>query len=216
MDIGVYKNELKKLFSDEYILVGEYNGCLQKTTYKHKCGYIRECTPVALKSIKFCPKCNPYKPPRLQVFYIKGCCEQGLKKWKTELLEKYNYKCAISGLSNNLAVHHIKSFSSILKDAMVELNISNIKEEIGTDWPRKQLLVKLIIEKHTLDLGIPLNKTVHTFVHTICGKDPDIYKWTKLIKVMANFKLSSSENVDKNVLKYELNEYFKTHSEEVE
>lgn len=93
-------------------------------------------------------------------------------KWKKDSLKNYDFKCAISGqASNNLEVHHIYSFESIIKETLDELNFplySKISEYSGEEL---KMIETVLLEKHYKHgLGAPLLPNIHSLFHNIYGK----------------------------------------------
>lgn len=94
-----------------------------------------------------------------------------LKEWKYQSLQKHAFKCAVSGESNNLEVHHlVKPFISIFKES---LKICNLKEcqSVG-EYSQKQLnyLLEECNKLHfRYGLGVPLTTEIHNKFHSIYG-----------------------------------------------
>lgn len=91
-----------------------------------------------------------------------------IQEWRQDVLTKYNHKCALSGVSENLEVHHLYSFNLILKECLVELQLDNKNlYEITID--ELSSIRTLIDKRHTIDLGVPLSKELHKLFHSIYG-----------------------------------------------
>lgn len=93
-----------------------------------------------------------------------------LKEWKMTVAKKYNYVCALTGSKKDCVVHHIISFNTILKEACEETNLSlrqKIKDYTKEEFER---LEKAVMDKHTIDNGVLLQRKVHNRFHAIYGK----------------------------------------------
>ena len=92
--------------------------------------------------------------------------------WKKGALQYSDYKCQLTGLPGNgdLNVHHLYSFSNIVRDAHSKYNIE-IKN-IFTDYTDKelQLLINYVAEWHNnYNNAIVLNENVHKLFHELYG-----------------------------------------------
>lgn len=93
-----------------------------------------------------------------------------IKEWKSNVLYSYNYRCALTNTKNNLVVHHVESFSDIVKKSCEELDLQlkhKIKEYSNNDFEK---LKNLILSKHTLKIGIVLERKIHNKFHRLYGK----------------------------------------------
>lgn len=93
-----------------------------------------------------------------------------LVPWKKEILKKYNYCCAITKSKKDIVIHHIVSFNTLVKTSCEELGLPlhhKIKDYSTTDFEKLQ---NRILEKHTLNIGIVLQRKVHNKFHSIYGK----------------------------------------------
>jgi hypothetical protein len=132
----------------------------------------------------------------------RGVLDSRLRGWRQQVRDKYNNKCAISGVNYDLEVHHIRSLYSIALESMKELQIDDIRP-LEHDFKTHELYLNNIVSKHNLNDGILLNKTVHYYAHTFCGKNPDYDKWMEFIKKMNDFVYNGNISLE-NALK----EYF--------
>lgn len=113
---------------------------------------------------------------------------KSLKQWKFEVLKRDDFKCALTGKSNDLVVHHLRSFSNILKDCLDELNLEMKRKICEFETGEYEKLKQLLLEKHKIDNGITLNKEVHNLFHKIYGKGNNtIYQFSEFKKEYANF-----------------------------
>lgn len=92
-----------------------------------------------------------------------------IKSWKKEIAGKYGYKCYLTDATKDCVVHHLYPFKNIVEDCCKELNIP-LHRTFG-DYTIEQYnnLKNLVISKHTLDIGILLQRKVHIKFHAIYG-----------------------------------------------
>ena len=113
-------------------------------------------------------KANHYKGGESEVL---DKLRKNLKQWKKDVAKKYNYACFLTGSKKDCVVHHIIPFMKIVKDSCKELNIPLYKK-IGDYEPEIfKKLEKLILKKHTLDIGVLLQRKIHYKFHSIYGKE---------------------------------------------
>jgi len=98
--------------------------------------------------------------------YLRGV----VRDWEKKTKEACNNKCVITGKSLELEVHHIYSFSSIVREAIDNLGIE-IKENMGDyDEDEFKKLVKEIRKLHKhYGLGACLTNEMHIKFHTLYG-----------------------------------------------
>ena len=111
--------------------------------------------------------------------------------WKKEIKELYGNKCPITHETTYLTVHHLISFDVLLKQASEEINIP-IHQKIGDyeDYNDFILLKDKVIEKHSLDMGIPIRKKVHLQFHSKYGKGNNTpEQFNKFLKDFYNISL---------------------------
>lgn len=92
-----------------------------------------------------------------------------IKSWKIEIAKNYNYRCALTGAKYDCVVHHLKPFKQIVEESCKELNLPlhrKLKDYSSEDYRN---LETLIIKKHTIDIGILLQRKVHAKFHSIYG-----------------------------------------------
>lgn len=100
---------------------------------------------------------------------IRDYFRKHIKQWKKDVLKKYNYSCALTNSKKDLIVHHITSFSNILDDCFKELGYSK-KKKISDYTPEELTLIEeKLLEKHTIENGIVLQRKVHNKFHSIYG-----------------------------------------------
>lgn len=87
-------------------------------------------------------------------------------EWKQNSEIISNYKCVLTG-SDDYDVHHLYSFNSIVKDALLELNMP-IKEEY-TAIEYKNIKEK-VIHLHKKYIGVCIRPDLHILFHQMYGK----------------------------------------------
>ena len=93
-----------------------------------------------------------------------------IKQWKKDALHAYGYKCILTNSQKDIVVHHLKSFSDIIKESCKELQLPlnrKIKDYTEEDFKK---LNELILLKHGVSIGIPLQRKIHNKFHAIYGK----------------------------------------------
>lgn len=105
-----------------------------------------------------------------------------INSWKIDSLKNANYKCEITGETDNLIVHHHYPFHKILKETMEELNL-----DIYTDIDKYTILElesikKSLINKHYYyGLGKVIKEDIHNEFHSEYGKvdfnESDFYEF---------------------------------------
>lgn len=106
-----------------------------------------------------------------------------IKGWKVEVAKKYNYVCALTGAKYDCVVHHLKPFRQIIDESCKELNLPlyrKLKDYSPEDYKK---LESLILKKHTLDVGILLQRKVHKKFHSLYGiRNNTIEQFEEFIK----------------------------------
>lgn len=93
-----------------------------------------------------------------------------IHKWKVDVMIKYKNKCFLTDSKKDCVIHHIKSFNTILKESLNELNLClhrKIKDYSTDDFKN---LENLVIFKHTVENGVLLQRKVHNKFHSLYGK----------------------------------------------
>lgn len=93
-----------------------------------------------------------------------------LKDWKINVAKKYNFSCCLTKTKKDCVVHHLIPFMQIVKSSCEELGLE-LHKKIKDYTPNElKKLEQLVLQKHTLDIGVLLQRKVHTKFHTIYGK----------------------------------------------
>jgi hypothetical protein len=94
-----------------------------------------------------------------------------IKQWKKESIKNCNYCCVICGVGNRFEhVHHLQSFSSIVKETMSELNL-DIKPNVS-DYTEEELIImtnKILEVHYRYPLGVCLCWKHHKAFHRLYG-----------------------------------------------
>jgi hypothetical protein len=93
-------------------------------------------------------------------------------QWKADSIKSCNGRCVLSGTSKKIEIHHLYSFSSIIDETLIELNLDR-KENVG-DYTEEELTAienKCIEIHYRHPLGVCLRKDIHRDFHSIYGKD---------------------------------------------
>ena len=129
--------------------------------------------------------------------YLRGL----LSGWKQKSLEKYNYKCCISGQGGSLQIHHDYPFKEIVQDVFKTLKIQ-IKPNV-CDYTEDELnkITKLFLKISMENLGYPLTKELHKEFHDtygLCASKSDFWEFY-------NYKINNSKIIKGNIKKKNIN-----------
>lgn len=106
-----------------------------------------------------------------------------IKSWKIEVAKKYNYRCALTGAKYDCVVHHLIPFKKIVEESCKELNLPLHRKLKDYSIEEYKNLEALVLKKHTLDVGILLQRKVHAKFHSIYGvKNTTIKQFNEFIK----------------------------------
>lgn len=100
-----------------------------------------------------------------------------IKPWVKDSLEKYNYKCDISGNGGYLEVHHVyKNFKDIVEETLSIIDL-DIRKNIGEYSNEElELISKTCLDLHyKYGLGVCILKEYHMEFHNLYG----VYNNTK-------------------------------------
>lgn len=90
--------------------------------------------------------------------------------WKKKSLESTGYKCFVTNKKENLHVHHLINFNSILKETLNELQFPTYENISNYTDSELSILTNTFIDKHnSYGLGIPLTEKVHREYHKNFG-----------------------------------------------
>lgn len=96
---------------------------------------------------------------------------KSIKSWKKKILERDNFKCCVSGETENLEVHHIIPFMEIINIACKVTNIE-LKQNLK-DYKKEEfdILLNKVLELHTMEMGVTLTHKKHREFHSIYGNN---------------------------------------------
>ena len=78
------------------------------------------------------------------------------KQWRFNVMERDNFTCQFTGEKRNLQVHHLFELADIVQEAR------DIFGDISDD--NREDMLQYILSKHTLDIGVTVNKDYHMSV----------------------------------------------------
>lgn len=180
LNLDEIKDRLKQINPDIEIISGEYKNnksklvCICKI---HNITFTIDWTH--LQRGQGCPKCRILKLTGENSGRYKGgitpihnYLRTHISQWKQDSFKKYNYKCDITGESDDLIIHHYYNFSDILQETMSILNLP-IYQEVNkyTDKQLEQIKDKCIELHFKYGLGVCLTEKVHKEFHKIYGKE---------------------------------------------
>lgn len=92
-----------------------------------------------------------------------------LNEWKKESLKNYNYKCCVTGNTNDLEIHHIYPFSKIVQDVLNKLDL-DVRENISEYTSDELLFIETeFLKIHKQKYGVPIIKRLHKEFHSEYG-----------------------------------------------
>ncbi len=108
---------------------------------------------------------------------------KSLKEWKLSIMKKYNYRCCLTNSRRDLVVHHLKPFKKIVEECCHELNLPLHRKFKDYTVEEHKSIKLLVLKKHTEDIGIVLQRKVHSKFHRIYGvKNNTIEQFNEFIK----------------------------------
>jgi len=97
--------------------------------------------------------------------YLRGFLKK--TNWYKNTLKAYNYRCALTNERDDIHIHHIKNFNTLLTDTLTELNLHQTKE---LKFSHLYQIKKLFVKKHEeCELGIVLRTDIHKLFHNLYG-----------------------------------------------
>lgn len=111
--------------------------------------------------------------------------------WKIDSFSKYNNKCYLTGKSESNVIHHLYSFTKLVKEVLGELNEHEVKQiSEYTDEELNEITDKVLEKHYEYGLGVCLDSSVHDLFHLIYSKKnftPDDFEEFKLRFKMGEF-----------------------------
>lgn len=97
-----------------------------------------------------------------------------LSRWRKEVLQYHDYKCFVTGETENLEIHHLRSFNSIRDEVLNEMGFDGYfrrEQRNAHDFTSEQisLMRRRIISKHSVEMGYPLTREIHREFHNLYG-----------------------------------------------
>lgn len=99
---------------------------------------------------------------------------KSLSDWKNNIRKLYDHKCPITYKDKlDTTVHHLYSLSLIYSDVIGELGMSTKLHDTirnnNLSEKDKQLIISKVVEKHTNNIGILIDKDIHIAFHKQYG-----------------------------------------------
>jgi len=82
-------------------------------------------------------------------------CRDEYKQWRFNVMERDNFTCQFIGGKRNLQVHHLWELADIVQEA---------RDKLGDINDNREEIIQYVLSKHTLDIGITVNKDYHSNV----------------------------------------------------
>lgn len=93
-----------------------------------------------------------------------------LNDWRLESLKKYDFRCILTNINDsNLEVHHLKSFNTIVKDVLHNLNLPIRNQVCNYSEEEINSIDKEFLLQHKKLLGVPLREDLHMLFHQQYG-----------------------------------------------
>lgn len=109
-----------------------------------------------------------------------------LSEWKNYYLTKYKFKCSLSGIKEDLEVHHLNiGYATIHKQALYNLRLDD--HQLACAYSQEELLMlcREIKKLHRGVVGIVVHSALHAQFHTKYGHNASKYDWYEF---KANFR----------------------------
>lgn len=149
------------------LLSKEYRNKDEKLEYEcneHR-GYVQMIRFGSLKKTKIpCRICREEK----YLTNLSSKVRATLGWWKKYSKKVFSNTCILTGIKGDIEVHHQKQLDTIIKEALVELNLELSDKYDGRDLIRIKEKVTKMHKK--LPIGICLNKDLHILFHIKYGK----------------------------------------------
>lgn len=127
-----FKQEIKSIIGDQYILLEEYKGANKKIKIMHNSpdcnNHIYETTPSNIKRGRGCPKCAVLSRSEENHFRYNnkltdedrknnGRHSSEYKKWRDKVFHNFEYKCDCCGVEGGeLNAHHLNSWNTHVEE----------------------------------------------------------------------------------------------------
>lgn len=182
----------EKISEKGYILLEtEYLGAHEKM--RCKCSKGHEFDLVFSQYLKGCSGCNKcavfLKSGKTHCNYKNGnskvseALRNTIDTWKKRIAELYDNKCPITGDESDLVVHHIVSFSVIVRTASEKCGVPVLKRI--KEYDQYEDFAKLkdeIVLLHNSEVGILISGKIHSLFHRKYGAEATKDDFIKFLK----------------------------------
>ena len=99
---------------------------------------------------------------------LRNCIEH----WRKDTIKLYDYKCPISGETEELEVHHLQSFTDILNICSKKCGVP-VRKKLNqySDYDDFVTLKDTVIQYHDMKTGILISSNIHSDFHNKYGKE---------------------------------------------
>lgn len=103
--------------------------------------------------------------------------------WKKRILESRGHKCELSGETNNLTIHHIRSFSLILKETLEKLDLKHFRLTYEYTDEELEMLRNAFREVQNKYDCVIIHENIHKLFHSKYGYgDNTEEQWDEFIE----------------------------------
>lgn len=96
---------------------------------------------------------------------------KSIKDWAYQVLKRDKFLCQVSGRYDNLEVHHLVGFNTLIEQASSETGVPILQKlEQYNSLEDFERLKKRVQELHTPEIGITLTKDIHNDFHNKYGR----------------------------------------------
>lgn len=133
--------------------------------YLKGCSGCSKCA-VVLKSGSNHPNYNGGNSKVIEA--LRNCVDS----WRKQIMELYEFRCPLSGDTENLEVHHLQSFQDVMAICSEKCNVPIFKRiNEYSDYNDFVLLKETLVNYHNDDLGILISAKIHSDFHKKYGKE---------------------------------------------
>lgn len=120
--------------------------------------------------------------------------------WKSQVKRSYGMKCCVTGEKTNIVIHHLTDYETIVEEASLETGvpIHNVIKEYD-DYEDFARLKDRFIEKHTMKIGVPITRKVHSQFHKKYEGRATIENFDKFLKENYNTCLEEIYKKQRNI-----------------
>ena len=188
----------EKLSEREYELIGNYVNASTPVQVKCKNGHLFDLIFTHfLNGHSGCKQCaNDNLKGENNYNWKGGLTEitEYLRKatydWRREVYTSKGYNCEISNSNKDLVIHHLVGFNTLVEKASLETGVPLLQHIGGYKREDLEKLKNRLVELHTIDIGVVLNKDIHSQFHKSYGKGNNTPE--QFIEFKTNFRVSAS------------------------